>query len=151
MRIWIDGDACPNAIKSILFKAAQRRRIELILVANKAIAVPSSPYIKRWLVESGFDVADNKIVEHVGQGDLVITADIPLADEVIDKGALALNPRGQLYTKSNIKQILAMRDFNTSLRDSGMINSGTRPLGAKEIQQFANHLDTILTKHQGDR
>lgn len=148
MKIWIDGDACPNAIKTILFRAAKRTQTELILVANQAVAIPPSPFIKRWIVESGFDVADKKIIESISKGDLVITADIPLADEVVTKKAFALNPRGQLYTDSNIKQILAMRDFNTSMRENGLISSGSRPLSAKEIQQFSNHLDTILTRSQ---
>lgn len=146
MRIWIDGDACPNAIKTILFRAANRTQTESILVANKAVQIPASPYIKRWVVDAGFDVADNTIVSHVAKGDLVITADIPLADEVVTKGARALNPRGQLYTESNIKHILALRDFNTSLRETGQVTSHTRAISQKDIQQFSNHLDRLLTQ-----
>jgi uncharacterized protein len=147
MKIFIDGDACPNAIKKILFRAAERTQTQLILVANQFINIPPSPFIKRWMVDSGFDKADNKIIDSVEKDDLVITADIPLADSVIDKKAIALDPRGQLYSPDNIKQILSRRNFNATLRDSGLLTGGAPPLSQKEIQQFSNHLDRILTQH----
>ncbi|WP_133129565.1 YaiI/YqxD family protein [Legionella yabuuchiae] len=146
MRIWIDGDACPNKIKDIIFRAAIRTNTEVIIVANHFASIPFSPFIKRLHVESGFDVADNKIVENMHPNDLVVTADIPLANEVIAKKGMALNPRGELYTEANIKQKHAMRDFNESLRESGMISGGAPKLSATEIRRFANHLDMILTK-----
>ncbi|WP_367607426.1 YaiI/YqxD family protein [Legionella sp. W05-934-2] len=146
MKIWIDGDACPVAIKEIIFKAAKRTNTLTTIVANHFSKLPPSPYIKRQLVEGGFDAADNVIIAQVSVGDLVITADIPLADEVVKKNALALNPRGQLYTEQNIKQALAMRDFHTSLRDSGIQQSGSAKLSSSEIRQFANQLDRLLAK-----
>lgn len=146
MKIWIDGDACPGAIKDILFKAAMRTKTEAILVANHFSKLPASPYIKRLLVGSGFDVADNTIVENIKVEDLVITADIPLADAVIRKNALALNPRGRLYTENNIKEALALRDFHTSLRDSGLQHGGAAKISAADIRQFANQLDRLLSK-----
>jgi uncharacterized protein len=146
MNIWIDGDACPKAIKDIIFRAAIRTKTNVIMVANHISNIPPSPYIKRWVVEPGFDVADNKIAEHLNNGDLVITADIVLADIVVTKNGTALNPRGELYTPENIKQTLAMRNLNESLRSSGMISGGAGKMGAKDIQQFSNHLDRLLTK-----
>lgn len=145
MKIWIDGDACPKAIKQILFRAATKRQVTVTIVANHLAAVPASPFIKSVQVESGFDKADKYIVLHVGAGDLVITADIILADEVITKKALALNPRGMLYTPNNIKQILNLRHMNESLRESGLIRGGLDTLNPKEIQHFSNHLDRIIT------
>ncbi|QDP71263.1 YaiI/YqxD family protein [Legionella israelensis] len=147
MRIWIDGDACPNQIKDILFRAAIRTKTEVIIVANHTISIPSSPFIKRLQVESGFDVADNKITENIQPNDLVVTADIPLASEVINKKAIALNPRGELYTKANIKQKRAMRDFNESLRESGMISGTVAKLSSADIRRFANNLDAFLSKY----
>ena len=148
MKIWIDGDACPKAIKQILFRAAVKRGIVVIIVANHLAIVPPSPFIKRIQVESGFDKADKYIVTHMEPSDLVITADIILADEVITKEALALSPRGMLYTPNNIKQILTMRNMNESLRESGLIRGGLETLNSKEIQSFSNHLDKIITSHQ---
>ncbi|CDZ76468.1 hypothetical protein BN59_00737 [Legionella massiliensis] len=144
MQIWIDGDACPKAIKQILFRAAVKRQITVIIVANHLATIPPSSFIKRVQVESGFDKADNYIVSGVAPKDLVITADIILADEVISKDAFALNPRGMLYTPNNIKQILTMRHFNESLRENGLIRSGLDALSAKEIQSFSNQLDKII-------
>jgi len=141
MNIWIDGDACPKAIKQIVFRAAIKREVMVIIVANHLSVIPPSPFIKRVKVASGFDKADNYIVAHLEKGDLVITADIILADEVIAREASALNPRGALYSPANIKQILAMRHFNESLRENGLIRSGMESLSSKEIQQFANQLD----------
>lgn len=146
MKIWIDGDACPKAVKQILFRAATKREVPLLLVANHLATVPPSPFIKKVLVESGFDVADDYIVEHVEKNDLVITADIILADHIISKQAFALNPRGTLYTDKNIKQALSARNINESLRSSGQIQGGPSALSTKDIQAFSNHLDKMITR-----
>lgn len=146
MNIWIDGDACPKAIKQILFRAAVKREVMVMIVANHLAIVPPSPFIKRVQVESGFDKADKYILEHIQSHDLVITADIILADEVVTKHALALSPRGVLYSANNIKQILTMRHLNESLRESGLIRGGLDTLSPKEIQTFSNHLDGIITR-----
>lgn len=146
MNIWIDGDACPKAIKQIIFRAAVKRQVPVILVANHLATIPASPFIKRIMVEKGFDSADNYIVSQVQRNDLVITADIILADLIISKQAHALNPRGTLYSVNNIKQVLSVRNLNESLRDSGMIRGGLDTLSAKEIQSFSNHLDRIITQ-----
>ena len=145
MQIWIDGDACPKAIKTILFNAANRTKTNLIIVSNHFVNIPASPFIKRWMVGAGFDVADQKIIDHVEPNDLVITADIPLADAILSKNAIALNPRGKLYSASNIKHILAMRNINETLRDSGMISGGAAAMSSREVQEFSNHLDRILS------
>jgi uncharacterized protein YaiI (UPF0178 family) len=144
MQIWVDADACPNVIKEIIFRAANRTRIMTILVSNQPIRIPPSPFIKNRIVMAGFDVADNKIIEEVSAGDLVVTADIPLADGVIKKGGFALNPRGELYTENNIKQRLSVRDFADSLRSSGVVTGGPAKLGKKDLQAFANSLDQFL-------
>lgn len=144
--IWIDGDACPKKIKEILFKAAVRTKTKTIIVANHAPKIPASLFISSKLVESGFDMADQAIIHHVEKGDLVITADIPLANAVIERKAFALNPRGQLYTEKNIKQVLSIRDFHTSLRDSGIQTGGEDALGQTEIRKFASELDKFLNK-----
>ncbi len=148
MKIWIDGDACPKQIKQILFRCAIKREIHLLIVANHLAATPISPYIKKVLVEAGFDVADSYIFNHVEQHDLVITSDIILADQIIGKGALALNPRGILYSIQNIKQALTMRNLNESLRNNGLMQGGPSPLNTKDIQLFSNHLDKIITKYK---
>jgi len=144
MRIWVDADACPNAIKEILFRAAERARIDLTLVANQPVRTPPSQYIKALQVPPGFDVADNKIVELTEAGDLVITADIPLAAGVIDKGGHALDPRGESYTKDNIKERLAMRKLMDELRSSGVDTGGPATFGNADRQAFANKLDRFL-------
>ena len=144
MRIWVDADACPNAIKEILFRAAERARINLTLVANQPVRTPPSQYIKALQVPPGFDVADNKIVELTEAGDLVITADIPLAAGVIDKGGHALDPRGETYTKDNIKERLAMRKLMDELRSSGVDTGGPATFGNADRQAFANKLDRFL-------
>ncbi len=146
MKIWVDADACPRVIKDILYRAAERVQMELILVANQSLSTPPSKVISSIRVEAGFDIADNYIVQHCCQEDLIITADIPLASEVIDKGATALNPRGELYTPENIRQRLNMRDFMETLRSSGVETSGPPPLSAKDRQNFANQLDRLLAK-----
>lgn len=148
MKIWVDADACPVVIKDILFKAVERTQTELTLVANQPLRVPASRYIKAIQVQSGFDVADNEIVKLTEAGDLVITSDIPLADEVLAKGGQALSPRGELYTTSNIKSRLNMRDFMDTMRASGEHTGGPAPLSQSDRQQFANHLDRILRKHR---
>jgi len=147
MKIWVDADACPVVIKDILFKAAIRTTVQLTLVANQSIRIPSSRYISMLQVSPGFDVADNEIVKRVDTGDLVITGDIPLAAEVIEKGAHALNPRGELYSPDSIKALLNMRDFMDTLRASGVNTGGPPPLSQADRQAFANHLDRLLTKH----
>lgn len=146
MQIWIDGDACPKLIKELLFRAAIRTKTHVVVVSNHTLTIPSSPYIKRWQVGFGFDVADQYIVDTMQPGDLVITADIPLADEVVTKGGIALNPRGEMYTANNIKQLLARRNLNESLRSCQMVRGGPDKLTNKEIQVFANALDRWLAK-----
>lgn len=148
MQIWMDGDACPKPIKDILFRTAIRTRTVLVVVSNHALTTPPSPYITRSQVGAGFDVADNYIVDHMQEGDLVITADIPLADDAVTKGGLALNPRGELYSKNNIKQLLGQRNMNESLRGGGMISGGPAKFGPKEIQRFANQLDKFLAQQK---
>ena len=147
MKIWVDADACPAVIKEILFKAAERTRAELTLVANQSMRIPRSRYIKFVQVSAGFDMADHEIVRRVGADDLVITSDIPLAAEVIEKGGYALSPRGELYTTENIKAHLNMRDFMDTLRSSGINTGGPPTLNQGDRQLFANHLDRLLTRH----
>ncbi|MDQ3197121.1 MAG: YaiI/YqxD family protein [Pseudomonadota bacterium] len=147
MQIWVDADACPNAIKEILFRAAGRRGIVTTLVANQLIRVPASPYIKSLQVPRGFDVADNEIVAKVAAGDLVITADIPLAADVIGRGGFALNPRGEFYTQDNIREHLTMRNFMDGLRSSGVETGGPATLNQADRQAFANRLDQFLARH----
>ena len=136
MNIWVDADACPVVIKEILFRAADRTQTCVTLVANQSISVPPSRYIKFLQVSSGFDVADNAIVKRVKPGDLVITADIPLASEVIDKGTVALSPRGELFTSENIKARLNMRDFMETMRASGSHTGGPPPLSHSVLEFF---------------
>lgn len=151
MKIWVDADACPAAIREILFRAAGRTGIELTLVANQPVRTPPSRHIHSLQVASGFDVADNEIVRRLHAGDLVITGDIPLAAEVLDKGGHALNPRGELYTADNIGDRLNMRDFMDTLRGSGIRTGGPQPLGKGDRQRFANQLDRLLARHAGTR
>ncbi len=146
MKIWVDGDACPVVIREILFRASNRTQTLLTLMANQPIPVPKSPYISMVQVQSGFDVADDEIVKRAEAGDLIITADIPLAAEVIQKGALALSPRGELFTENNVRSRLNIRDFMDVMRSSGVHTGGPPPLGSKEKQAFSNHLDRILAK-----
>ncbi|MDD1617597.1 MAG: YaiI/YqxD family protein [Methylococcaceae bacterium] len=151
MQIWVDADACPKAIKDILFRAAERTGIMTILVANQYLQTPPSRYIKSMLVASGYDVADNEIVKRLSVGDLVITGDIPLAYEVIGKGGHAINPRGERYTQDTIKERLNMRDFMDTLRASGINTGGPSALSSREIQAFANQLDKFLAEHGGKK
>lgn len=146
MKIWVDADACPAVIKDILFKAAERTQVEMTLVANHYMRIPPSQYTSFLQVNQGFDVADNEIVKRLGEGDLVITGDIPLAAEAIEKGGHALNPRGEMYTTANIKQRLAMRDLMDSLRSSGVDTGGPSAMNSADRQKFANNLDSFLTK-----
>lgn len=146
MSIWVDADACPKVIKDILFRAAARTQIKLILVSNHALSTPPSPYITKMQVLAGPDVADSKIVEMMQAGDIVITADIPLADQVITKGGTAVNPRGEIYTAANIKERLSLRNFSSDLRGSGIVTGGPSTLSKKDIQAFANQLDRLLAR-----
>lgn len=146
MQIWVDADACPNVIKDILFRAANRTETDLILVANQFIKTPPSPFISSVQVAAGFDVADNHIAQSVEAGDIVVTADIPLAADIVAKGAWGINPRGTLYTEQNIKQTLSMRNFMEEMRSTGQVSGGPPPLDAKDKQSFANTLDRLLAK-----
>ena len=147
MKIWVDADACPVVIKEILFKAAERTKTQMTLVANHVINIPSSQVINFMQVSHGFDVADDEIVSRLNSGDLVITSDIPLADEAIEKGAICLSPRGELLTRENIKSRLNMRDFMDTLRSSGIDTGGQATLNKSDRMAFANHLDKFLTQH----
>ncbi|MBU1193192.1 MAG: YaiI/YqxD family protein [Gammaproteobacteria bacterium] len=147
MQIWVDADACPGVIKDILYRAATRTQIMLTLVANQPLRTPASPYIKSLQVPAGFDVADNRIVELMAAGDLVITADIPLAADAIKKGGYALNPRGMLYTEENIRETLSMRNFMADLRSSGVETGGPPMFNQRDRQAFANQLDRLLAQH----
>jgi Uncharacterized protein conserved in bacteria len=142
--IWVDADACPNLIKTVLFRAAQKRQLNLRLVANQFMAVPPSKYIAAIRVGGGFDVADDYIVQHAQAGDLVITADIPLAAEIIRLQGFALNPRGEVYSQDNIGEKLAMRNFMADMRDCGLLSGGAAAMSAKDVQNFANALDRFL-------
>jgi len=146
MTIWVDADACPNAIKDILFRAADRARLPLLLVANQWLRTPSSPWIRAIQVPSGLDVADSEIVRRCEPGDLVVTADIPLAARVVEKGAAVIDPRGERYTADTIGQRLSMRNFMDELRGAGVATGGPPPLGPRERQAFANQLDRWLAQ-----
>ena len=149
MNLWVDADACPKAVKEVIYRAATRMKIQTTLVANQFLTVPKSPYIRAIQVPGGFDVADAHIVAEIGTGDLVVTADIPLAAEVVSLGAVALNPRGTLYTEENIQSHLARRNFMEELRATGTITGGPLTLARTDIQSFANQLDRYLTKQTG--
>jgi uncharacterized protein YaiI (UPF0178 family) len=148
MKMWVDADACPVVVKEILYKAANRTGVQLTLVANQALNTPSSPNIHTVQVAKGFDVADDEIVKRVTAGDLVITSDIPLAAEVIEKGGYALSPRGELHTRENIGAKLNMRDFMDTMRSSGVeMSGGPAVFSQRDKQDFANNLDRFLTKY----
>jgi uncharacterized protein YaiI (UPF0178 family) len=154
MKVWVDADACPGVIKEILFRAAERARVQTVLVANQPMRIPPSQYIRFTQVAAGFDVADKHITDVLEPNDLVITADIPLAAAAIDKGAHALNPRGELYTRDTIRERLTMRNFMDELRGSGVVTGGPAPLGPRDREAFANSLDRLLRKYAapvGDR
>ena len=148
MQIWVDADACPGVIKAILYRAAERAQIPLVLVANQALHTPPSPWIRVVQVPRGFDVADNHIVSVAEPGDLVITADIPLAAAVVEKGASALNPRGELYSRENIRELLDMRNFMDTLRSSGVETGGPAAFSQRDRQAFANQLDRVLARQR---
>ena len=148
MEIWVDADACPVVIKEILFRAAERTSTRVTLVSNQAVKTPPSKFITHLRVMPGFDVADNEIVKRVKKGDLVITSDIPLADEVLTSGGSALSPRGELFTAENIKAKLNMRDFMDTLRSSGMQTGGPSGLSQADRKAFADHLDKWLVNKQ---
>ena len=147
MKIWVDADACPVVIKEILYRAAERTKITTTLVANQFLRTPPSAYIKTMQVPSGFDVADNRIVFELESGDLVITADIPLAAQVVEKGAHALNPRGELYTEANIKERLTMRNLMEELRSNGVDISGPSAFNQSDRQAFAAALDRLIARY----
>ena len=146
MKIWIDADACPKVIKEVIYKAATRLQIPVCLVANSTMFVPPGPLFSLIRVEKGADVADQYIVEHVSENDVVITADIPLADLVVQKKGIAINVRGELYTEENIRERLSVRDFMKELRDSGLDTGGPASFGPKDKENFTNSLNRILTK-----
>ena len=148
MKIWVDADACPGVIKEILFRAADRTGVQLTLVANQGLNTPPSPNIHTLQVPQGFDIADNEIVKRLDAGDLVITSDIPLAAEVIEKGGHSLSPRGEMHTTENIRARLNMRDFLDTMRSSGVdTGGGPAPFSQRDKQHFANSLDRFLTRH----
>lgn len=144
-KIWIDADACPKAVKEIVFKAAHRLNLSLMLVANAYQTIPHSDLVRLIIVDKGTDVADQYIIDNVAVNDLVITADIPLAAKIVEAGAVAINPRGEIYTEENIGEILSMRDFMKELRDGGSITGGPAVFGPKDVQQFANSLNKLLS------
>lgn len=146
MHIWVDADACPNAIKDILFRVANRTKTQVTLVANQPLSTPPSPYIKSIQVSAGFDVADNYIAQEAKVGDIVVTADIPLAADIVANGAHGINPRGTLYTEQNIKQTLAMRNFMEEMRSTGQVSGGPAKMDQRDNQAFANTLDRLLAK-----
>lgn len=146
MKIWVDGDACPKGIKEILYRVAGRTKISVIFVANKYLRLPPSDYLEMIQVPDGPDIADDEITKRCAAHDLVITADIPLAARIVEKGALGLDPRGTLYDRNNIGQILSMRNFMDDLRGSGVETGGPNSFGAKERQKFANQLDRLLAQ-----
>ena len=148
MMVWVDADACPTPIKEILFRAAERARVQTVLVANHALRVPKSSFIKARQVESGFDVADARILAALSAGDLVVTADVPLAAQAVAAQAFALNPRGTFYTADNVRDHLARRNVMDALRSSGETTRGPPALNKTDIQTFANELDKFLTRHR---
>ena len=148
MKIWVDADACPNVIKEILYRAAKRLQIQLTLVANAPLQIPASAWIESVQVRSGLDVADSYIVQHMASDDLVVTADIPLAANVIEQGGYALNPRGEFYDNGNIRERLSMRNFMETLRNSGVETEGPPALNSRDREAFANQLDRFLTKNR---
>ena len=148
MHLWVDADACPVVIKEIIFRAAERKQLPTTLVANQMLRTPPSRFIRAVQVPAGFDVADNYIVEQSQPGDIVITADIPLAAGVIERGAVAINPRGELYSKENIRESLAMRNFMDELRSSGVQTGGPAAFSQADRQAFANQLDRLLASYK---
>ena len=148
MRIWIDADACPNPVKEVVFRASRRLSLPITLVANRPLNTPRSRLITVEVVSSGFDVADNYILEHAAPADLVVTADIPLAAGLVERGMTAVNPRGEVYTEENVRERLAVRDLMEQLRSSGEVSGGPGPYGEREKQAFANSLDRWLAQRR---
>lgn len=148
MFIWVDADACPKVIKEVLYRAADREKVQITFVANQRLTVPPSAFLRTLQVSAGFDVADNEIVRRAQLGDLVITADIPLAAEVMEKGAIALNPRGERYSEATIRERLTIRDFMDTMRASGVQTGGPASLSQRDRQQFANELDKWLLQRR---
>jgi uncharacterized protein YaiI (UPF0178 family) len=148
LTIWVDADACPNLIKTVLFRAAQKRQLTLLLVANQLISTPPSKFIRAIRVSGGLDVADDYIVQHLQAGDLVITGDIPLAAQVIQAQGFVINPRGEIYDQNNIGEKLAMRDFMEGMRDSGLASGGPSAMTTKDVQNFSNAFDRFLTSQR---
>ncbi|HEU0290848.1 MAG TPA: YaiI/YqxD family protein [Burkholderiales bacterium] len=146
MHIWVDADACPVVVKEILYRAAERLQLQMTLVANKPLSIPSSRYIRMVQVARGLDVADNEIARRLEPGDLVITADIPLAADIIARGGHALNPRGEYYTSENVREHLSMRDFMEALRGGGVQTGGPQPLDQADRKRFADQLDRFLSR-----
>ncbi len=150
MQIWVDADACPGEIKELLYRAAERLKIKLTLIANQSLRIPKSAFIETLLVPDGANIADRRIVELAAPGDLVVTADIPLAADAVAKGAAAIDPRGQLYTEANIGERLAVRNMLDQLRGGGHIGGGPANFGPKDRQAFANQLDRWLAKNKAN-
>lgn len=146
LQVWVDADACPKVIKEHIFKICLKQSIQVCLVANSYLSVPLSPLITTVKVDKGADVADQYIVDHVSQNDLVITADIPLASLIVEKGATAINPRGEPYTEDNISERLSIRDFMQDLRDTGVDTGGPAPFGPKDKEGFANSFNKLITQ-----
>jgi len=146
LTIWIDSDACPKPVKEVIYRASHRLQLPVILVANSYMSVPQGSLVRSVQVDKGADVADQYIVEHCALQDIVVTQDIPLAALIVEKGAHAINPRGELYTEENISERLAMRDLMKELRDGGMVTGGPAPFSPKDVELFANSLNKMLTK-----
>lgn len=146
MKVWIDADACPKMVKELIFKASFRLKVDVCLVANSYLTIPLAPNLSFIKVDSGADVADAYIVEHSSEEDLIVTADIPLAALIVEKGATAINPRGEIYTEENISERLSVRNFMQDLRDGGVDTGGPPPLGPKDKERFANAFDRIMTQ-----
>ncbi len=146
LKIWIDADACPRVVKDLVFRASSRLKVPVCLVANRYMPVPPEPLITSVLVDKGMDIADSYIFDNVTENDIVITADIPLAALVVEKGATAIDPRGELYTEDNVRERLSMRDFIKGLRDNGVDTGGPPPFGPKDKERFANSVNRVLTK-----
>ncbi|MGD2070356.1 MAG: YaiI/YqxD family protein [Gemmatimonadota bacterium] len=150
MKIWIDADAAPNDVKQIVFRASARLKLETALVANQRLSTPASnPLVESVIVPGGPDVADQHIIDHAEEGDLAVTADIPLAAALVERGVLVLDPRGERYSEANVRERLSIRDFMDSLRSSGVETGGPKPYGQQDKQNFANALDRLLTRHLG--
>lgn len=148
MAIWVDADSCPNLIKDILFRAAERARMRVTFVAGKPVRVPPSPWLRSVQVDGGFDAADRGILARMAAGDLVVTSDVPLAAAVIERGGLALTPRGERYTPDNVRERLSIRDFTETLRGGGLVRGGAPALDARDRQRFANALDAWLAQQR---